>query len=53
MERRIGEVDGLPALFRMRFESTEPAAFDWSRQRSDDGGETWTSLREIEYGRVL
>jgi hypothetical protein len=51
--RRIGEVDGVPALFRMRWENIEPNAFDWSWQRSTDDGETWTSLWEIEYSRVL
>ena len=51
--RRIGEVDGAPALFRMRWENIEPNAFDWSWQRSVDGGETWDPLWEIEYRRVL
>jgi hypothetical protein len=41
------------ALFRMRWENIEPNAFDWCYQRSDDGGETWTSLWEIGYRRVL
>ena len=51
--RRIGEVDGAPALFRMRWENIEPNSFDWSWQRSGDDGETWESLWEIEYSRVL
>ena len=51
--RRSGEVDGAPALFRMRWENIEADAFDWSWQRSVDGGETWVSLWEIEYRRVL
>ena len=50
--RRNGEVDGAPALFRMRWENIERDSLDWSWQRSDDG-ETWTSLWEIEYRRVL
>ncbi len=50
--RRSGEVDGAPALFRMRWENIERESLDWSWQRSDDG-ETWTSLWEIEYRRVL
>ena len=51
--RRNGELDGAPALFRMRWENIERESLDWSWQRSDDGGETWTSLWEIEYSRVL
>ena len=51
--RRNGEVDGAPAIFRMRWENIERDSFDWSWQRSDDDGETWTSLWEIEYSRVL
>lgn len=51
--RRNGEVDGAPALFRMRWENIERDSFDWSWQRSVDEGDTWTSLWEIEYARVL
>jgi hypothetical protein len=51
--RRTGEVDGVPALFRMRWENIERESLDWSWQRSDDDGETWVSLWEIEYSRVL
>ena len=51
--RRDGEVEGSLALFRMRWENIERDSLDWSWQRSDDGGETWTSLWEIEYSRVL
>jgi hypothetical protein len=51
--RRDGELDGAPAIFRMRWENIERDSFDWSWQRSDDDGETWTSLWEIEYSRVL
>lgn len=51
--RRTAEVDGSPALFRVRWENIERDALDWSWQRSDDGGETWTSLWELEYSRVL
>ena len=42
-----------PGVFRMRWENIERDSLDWSWQRSDDGGETWTSLWEIEYRRVL
>ena len=41
------------ALFRMRWENIETNAFDWSYERSDDGGASWTALWEIEYRRVL
>ena len=41
--RRDGEVDGALAIFRMRWENIERDSLDWSWQRSDDGGETWTS----------
>jgi hypothetical protein len=51
--RRNGEVDGAAAIFRMRWENIERDSFDWSWQRSDDDGESWTSLWEIEYSRVL
>jgi hypothetical protein len=40
-------------LFRMRWEHIERASLDWSYARSDDGGETWMPLWEIEYRRVL
>jgi hypothetical protein len=41
------------ALFRLRWENIERDAFDWVWQRSDDQGESWNSLWEIEYRRVL
>ena len=51
--RRNGEVDGTPAIFRMRWENIESELLRLARQRSVDGGETWTSLWELEYRRVL
>jgi hypothetical protein len=51
--RRTAEVDGVTALFRMRWENIERDSLDWSWQRSDDGGESWTSLWELEYRRVV
>jgi hypothetical protein len=51
--RREGEYDDAGAVFRKRWENIAHDAFDWSWQRSDDGGETWRSLWEIEYARVL
>jgi len=41
------------SLFRMRWENIEQDSLDWSWQRSDDEGETWTTLWRIEYSRVL
>jgi hypothetical protein len=46
-------VEGLPALYRMRWENIERDSLDWSYQRSDDGGESWITLWAIEYSRVL
>jgi hypothetical protein len=37
----------------MRWENIEPNGFDWSYQRSEDRGATWTALWEIGYSRVL
>jgi hypothetical protein len=51
--RRDGEVEGAPASFRMRWENIERDSLDWSWQRSDDDGKTWTALWEIEYRRVV
>jgi hypothetical protein len=51
--RRTGEVEGRPALFRMRWENIRGDALDWSYARSDDDGDTWTPLWAIAYSRVL
>ena len=51
--RRTAEFEGRPALFRMRCENIRPDSLDWSWQRSDDGGATWTGLWELEYTRVV
>jgi len=51
--RRTGEVDGDPVLFRMRWENIERESLDWSYQRSDDDGDSWTTLWAIAYARVL
>ena len=51
--RRTGEVDGEAALFRMRWENIERDSLDWSYQRSDDDGDSWTTLWAIAYQRVL
>ena len=51
--RRTGEGDDAGSVFRMRWENIERDSFDWSWQRSDDGADTWHSLWEIEYTRVI
>jgi len=51
--RRTGEGDDAGSVFRMRWENIERDSFDWSWQRSDDGGDAWHSLWEIEYTRVV
>jgi hypothetical protein len=51
--RRDGELDDAGSTFRMRWENIERDSFDWSWQRSDDGGDAWHSLWEIEYTRVV
>ena len=51
--RREGDLDDAGSLFRMRWGNIERDSFDWSWQRSDDGGDTWHSLWEIEYPRVV
>jgi hypothetical protein len=51
--RRTGEVDGAPWLFRMRWENIERDSLDWSYERSDDDGDSWTTLWAIAYSRVL
>jgi hypothetical protein len=51
--RRTGDVEGHPALFRMRWDNIRQDSLDWSWQRSVDGGEAWSTLWELEYTRVL
>ena len=51
--RRQAEFEGGSALFRMRWHAIERNSLDWEYARSDDGGETWASLWEIAYRRVL
>ena len=51
--RRAGEYDDAGAVFRLRWENIERDSFDWSWQRSEDGGESWQLFWEIEYTRVL
>src|SRR5215213_620674 len=51
--RHHGEHEGAPAQFRALWHSIERDRLDWAWQRSVDRGETWTSLWEMEYVRVL
>jgi hypothetical protein len=51
--RRSAPVEAGTAVFRMRWHEIERDSLEWAYERSDDGGETWSSLWEIEYRRVL
>ena len=51
--RREAQVDGAIATFRMCWRNIERDSLDWAYERSDDGGESWSSLWEIGYRRVL
>ena len=51
---RFASLIGLAAILAAcQTTPIERDSLDWSWQRSDDDGETWTSLWEIEYSRVL
>lgn len=43
--------DGKPALMRMVYKNIQPSEFDWSWERSTDGGKTWQVLWPIHYKR--
>ena len=51
--RREAPFDGGTALFRLRWFDIERDALSRAYERSDDGGETWTTLWAIDYRRVL
>ena len=51
--RRWAEFEGGTAIFRMRWHEIERKSLEWEYARSDDGGESWSSLWEISYRRVL
>lgn len=51
--RRTGELEGRPAVFRMRWFDIERDSLSWAYERSVDEGETWTTLWAIAYTRVL
>jgi hypothetical protein len=51
--RREALHEGSPATFRMRWYDIERDALRWAYERSDDGGDTWTTLWAIGYTRVL
>ncbi len=52
LRRTVAGEDG-PTLMRMRWHEIEENSLEWSYERSDDGGETWSSHWEIGYQRVL
>ena len=43
--------DGKPAKLRMVFKNITPSSFDWSWERSSDGGKTWHVQWPIHYTR--
>jgi hypothetical protein len=51
--RRAGLFEGRPAQFRMRWFDIERDSLSWAYERSDDDGDTWTTLWAIGYSRVL
>ena len=51
--RREALFEGRVAVFRMRWFDIEPDSLSWAYERSDDGGESWTSVWAIAYRRVL
>jgi uncharacterized protein (TIGR02246 family) len=44
--------DGKKLLQRMVWENIQPDSLDWSWERSEDGGRTWTVLWPIHYQRA-
>jgi hypothetical protein len=51
--RREAPFNGGIALFRLRWFDIERDALRRAYERSDDGGETWTTLWAIDFRRVL
>jgi hypothetical protein len=51
--RREAPYDGTVAVFRIRWFDIERDGARRAYERSDDGGESWTTLWEIAYRRVL
>lgn len=47
------QIDGRPAVLRMRWFNIHEEALDWAWERSDDGGTTWQALWEVAYSRVV
>ena len=47
------EVEGRPALLRMRWFDIERDSLTWAWERSTDGGRRWETLWRIAYSRVV
>ena len=53
LQREATRPDGTKALQRMVYKNITPNDFDWSWERSLDGGKTWQVLWPIHYKRKL
>ena len=51
LSREKTEKDGKKVLQRMVWHNIAPNSLDWNWERSDDNGETWTTLWAIHYER--
>ena len=51
LQREGTRPDGSRVLQRMVYKTITPAEFDWSWERSQDGGKTWQVLWPIHYKR--
>jgi hypothetical protein len=51
LQREAARPDGTKALQRMVYKNITPNEFDWSWERSLDGGKTWQVLWPIHYRR--
>ena len=51
LSRQAKTPDGKPVQQRMVWKNIFPAAFDWSWERSLDGGQTWQVLWPLHYQR--
>jgi len=51
LQREATRPDGTKALQRMVYKNITPQEFDWSWERSLDGGKTWQVLWPIHYKR--
>ena len=51
LQREAMNPDGTKVFQRMVYKNITPAEFDWSWERSQDGGKTWQVLWPIHYRR--